>query len=286
MVNKHTNKQRAVIGDPSRRDRHPGSRPAMQSSGNRAGPSHANSASVHPTLPSHIPDLQCNCIADMIRTIEDTSNLAHRPTYNIDHSDIAYTDLAPETIASRPIHAPRLKHLTLRGNNSEPKRQKQHTAVYGSLRARDLEGLSVLRPGRSTTPYDKQLFRFLHSGVDSAKFKHLTLNMRFVYRVGLENYLKSASAASLETLRLKTNVDIQSCLSEALVAGGRLAGLRTLIVRIKDLVPSELLDAMVARHRSLGDRDVLHTVEIAAPLSQATIERARRIGITLRKVAW
>ncbi|KAL1731468.1 hypothetical protein EV714DRAFT_208702 [Schizophyllum commune] len=286
MVNKSTNKQRAVLGDSSRRDRSSASQAVINSGGNRAQARHANAAPVAPTLPGHIPDVQCDCIADLIRAIRDHSGLAHRPTYDIESSDIAYTALTPEVILLEPIQAPRLRHLTIRGNNSDLKRQRQHTALLTQLRARDLQRLSVLRPGRSSTAFDTQLFNFLMHRTDPSKLTYLALNMWFIYRAGLQNYLKSTSAANLETLRLKTNADIQACLVQALVTGTQLPALRTLIVRIKKVVPSELVDALVARHHSLGDHDVLHTVEIAASLSQAIIDRARRVGITLRKVPW
>ncbi|KAL1664633.1 hypothetical protein GGF50DRAFT_114872 [Schizophyllum commune] len=283
MVSKPTNKQRAVLGDSSRRQRHPGPQAPSHSSGNRAPVGHVN---VTPNLPSHIP-IECDSMGDVIDSIRTTSGLPHKPTYDIDCSDIAYSAaLTPQVITQHRIYAARLKSLTLRGNNSESKRQRQHIALLLMMRAWDLETFKVLRPGRATTEFDTAVFEFAENRTDPAKLKHLHLNMRFAHRAGLQKYLRTNSAANLETLRLKTNTDIQSILIEALVTGTQLPALRTLILRIKKFAPSQLLDALEARHRSLGARDMLHTLEIAAPLAQATIERARRMGITLTEVAW
>ncbi|KAI5892183.1 uncharacterized protein SCHCODRAFT_02503767 [Schizophyllum commune H4-8] len=283
MVNKPTNKQRAVLGDPSRRQRHPGAQASSHSIGNHTSVGHVNAT---PNPPSHIP-IECDSIGDVICSIRETSGLPHRPTYDIDSSDIAYSaDLTPKMISQQRLLAARLKSLTLRGNNTEAKRQGQHTALLLMMRAWDLETLKVLRPGRTTVGFDTAVFDFAEKHTSPSKLKHLHLNMRFGYRAGLSKYLKSNSAANLETLRLKTNTDIQSILIEALVTGTQLPALRTLVLRIKKFAPSQLLDALEARHRSLGARDVLHTVEIAAPLAQATIDRARRMGITLTEVTW
>ncbi|KAI4521096.1 hypothetical protein K525DRAFT_202090 [Schizophyllum commune Loenen D] len=285
MVNKPTNKQRAVLGDTSRRQRHPASQTATSSSGNRTHVGQAHATPVLPTQPGHVP-IKCNSLGDLIRWIRDTSSLPHLPTYDVESSDIAFSNLTPEAISQQRVHAPRLKRLTLRGNNSDMKRQKQHIALLLTMRARDLEALGVLRPGRATVDFDTAVFHFAEKSIDPSKLKHLHLNMQFVHRAGLEKYLKSTPAANLETLRLKTNTNIQSILIQALVTGTQLPALRTLILRIKKFAPSQLLDALEARHRSLGARDMLHTLEIAAPLAQATIERARRMGITLTEVAW
>ncbi|KAL1733768.1 hypothetical protein EV714DRAFT_269377 [Schizophyllum commune] len=264
MVNKPTNKQRAVLGDPSRRQRHPGAQASPHSSGNHTPVGHVNAT---PNLPSHIP-IECNSIGGVIDSIRETSGLPHRPTYDIDSSDIAYS----------AAWTPRLSRNDA---SSLPA-----STLLLMMRAWDLETLKVLRPGRTTVGFDTAVFDFAEKHTNPSKLKHLHLNMRFGYRAGLSKYLKSNSAANLETLRLKTNTDIQSILIEALVTGTQLPTLRTLILRVKKFAPSQLLDALEARHRSLGARDMLHNVEIAAPLAQATIDRARRMGITLTEVAW
>ncbi|KAL1740824.1 hypothetical protein HDZ31DRAFT_76618 [Schizophyllum fasciatum] len=279
MVKQRTNKQQVVLGDAARRER------------SSPGPSRAafstDAGSNRNALPGHIPKIRCSDMADLIRTIQEKSGLQHRPTYDIESSDIGYSkSLTPSLILARTIVAPRLKVLILRGNNSQVLRQRQHTALLRSLSAHDLEKFAFLRPGMSTKLSETQVYDFLTQRTSWEKLKSVSLNMRFIYKDGIKRYLKSFNAAHLTTLRLRTNTNIQSCLIEALVTGYKLRSLRTLTIRVKNLVPSELIDALEARYHSLGDDDVLTTVEVSVgrPLTWDIIERARRIGITLSSV--
>ncbi|KAL1719969.1 hypothetical protein EV715DRAFT_272369 [Schizophyllum commune] len=172
----------------------------------------------------------------------------------------------PDALAC-PIVAHRLRDLVLRGNNSE---RDSRTDLADALRGvilPDLQTMKILRKY-----FEEAAFYLLTVCGETGKLKHVSLQWHCTYEAGFTKWLESDAAANLVTLRLQTNANVRSRITDALKSGHWFPKLRRLM----------LLGTLKARYEH-GLRRRLD-VEITGEVPKDVMRAARDIKVVFRTV--
>ncbi|KAI5891775.1 uncharacterized protein SCHCODRAFT_02689892 [Schizophyllum commune H4-8] len=210
--------------------------------------------------------------------------------YGIDLSDVlpigedaALANIIRKALA-RPITAYRLRELILRGNNSAPDSRIDLANALRGVKMPDLEAIKILRKGYSCRYFEEAGFDLLTECGESGKLKHVSLQWHCTYGAGFTKWLESDATAKLITLRLQTNADVRTRITDALVRGHRFPQLRRLsLVNIRGLTPQRLLDTLQTRDARMDKRRRLD-VDITAEVSKEVKIAGHKIHVYFHSV--
>ncbi|KAL1676425.1 hypothetical protein EV122DRAFT_253284 [Schizophyllum commune] len=184
----------------------------------------------------------------------------------------------------KPVVARRLRVLVIRGNNSEPASRYELTSAFLSLIMPDLRSIKILRPGISSGDWEQALYLLFVECGESGKLQHVALQWHCCYQAGFTKWLESKAAANLVTLRLQTNADVRTRITDALSGGHWFPKLRRLsLIHIQGLTPEVLIKKLQTRY----DHGLHHRliVEITDEVSPAVLAIAREINVAFRTVS-
>ncbi|KAL1701602.1 hypothetical protein EV121DRAFT_262939 [Schizophyllum commune] len=209
--------------------------------------------------------------------------------YGIDLTDVlpigedAVLKRIVDNASHHPITAYRLRLLIIRGNNTDPVVRTELSDVLRGLELPHLKAIKILRPGFSSRFFEETVYLLLFRAGKKGILKHVSLQWHCTYGAGLTRYLESSATANLVTLRLQTNADVRTRITDALGRGHRFPKLRRLsLVNIQGLTPALLLDTLQTRFdRGLTSRLV---VEITGEVPKAVVRASREINVVFRSV--
>ncbi|KAI5891783.1 uncharacterized protein SCHCODRAFT_02581932 [Schizophyllum commune H4-8] len=209
--------------------------------------------------------------------------------YGIDMTDVLPIgeDAVLKRIVDKAFHHPitahRLRLLIIRGNNTDPIVRTELADVLRALELPHLKAIKILRPGFSCRYFEEAVYLLLFKAGKKGVLKHVSLQWNCTYGAGLTRYLESSATANLVTLRLQTNADVRTRITDALGRGHRFPKLRRLsLVHIQGLTPALLLDTLQTRFdRGLRNRLV---VEITGEVPKAVVKAGREINVVFRSV--
>ncbi|KAI5893622.1 uncharacterized protein SCHCODRAFT_02700226 [Schizophyllum commune H4-8] len=177
-----------------------------------------------------------------------------------------------------PVDAPGLVALHLKGADLAKDTRAQWMQLFKKAKVPHLVDCRIFMPGKLYKPFEGSIFDFLGTALGS--LTHLTLQLAFYDKEGLEKFLCSDGAASLISLELQTNSQVTKNVANALSRRNahRLPNLRKLCLRLKKDSVDELFDALCKRY-DLGAKQPLQ-VELRSDISDKIYHKARTMGIT------
>ncbi|KAI4520058.1 hypothetical protein K525DRAFT_248954 [Schizophyllum commune Loenen D] len=184
----------------------------------------------------------------------------------------------------QPITAHRLNSLVIRGNNSDAVVQTELADALHGILLPDLETIKILRPGRSSAYFERAIYHLFMLWGETGELRHVSLQWHCCYQAGFTKWLESAGAANLATLRLQTNADVRTRITDALKGGHWFPKLRRLsLLNIQGLTPKTLLETLRVRYNHGMRRRLV--VEITGDVPSAIVKAAQKINVVFQSVA-